>query len=111
MGKNFIEKLFYFLERPPPTMEHEWEHHMVSLGSDFNRRGTDKEGKGTRGNRTSSSTANRSSSSVQHRDTSTNRTRTAPVGGGGGATTAIGGGGGGATTAVGRRMGRKPPVM
>ncbi len=29
MGKNFIEKLFYFLERPPPTREHEWEHHMV----------------------------------------------------------------------------------
>jgi len=31
MGNKFIEKLFYFLERPlPSTREHEWEHHMVS---------------------------------------------------------------------------------
>ena len=108
MGNNFIEKLFYFLERPPTRMATP-KYHIVSLGPNFNRRGRGKEGKGTRGNRTSSSTANRSSSSVQRRDTSTNRTRTAPIGGGGGATTAIGGGG--ATTAVGRRMGRKPQVM
>jgi hypothetical protein len=66
MGKNFIEKVFYFLERPPAAREHEWEHHMVSLGLGINRRGTGKEGKGTRGNR--------SSSSVQRRDTSANHT-------------------------------------
>jgi hypothetical protein len=60
MGNKFIEKLFYFLERPPAAREHEWEHHRVSLGLGINHRGRGKEGKGTRGNRSSSSTANRS---------------------------------------------------
>jgi hypothetical protein len=52
MGKNFIEKLFYFLDRPfPPTREHEWELHMVSLGPNVNRRGRGIDRKGTRRNR------------------------------------------------------------
>jgi hypothetical protein len=76
MGKNFIEKLFYFLDRPlPPTREHEWELHMVSLGPNVNRRGRGIDRKGTRRYRSSSSTANRSNSSLQRIDTSTNHTR------------------------------------
>jgi hypothetical protein len=128
MGNKFIEKLFYFLERPPAAREHEWEHHRVSLGLGINHRGRGKEVREATGPVAAPPTAPVAASNAATRARTTPEPPTPPIGGGGG------GGGrppqplpeatgevppvgtatgevGAATTAVGRRIGRKPPMM